>query len=681
MFFQYIDPGTGVTIFSFGGWLIGIFVVCFGIFSIFLKKILYFIKQHRILISILCFLIFTLILWFVMNKEIILYDKKVIILGFDGLSPQIIEKMMQKNLLPNFSKLKKQGTYSSLRTTIPSQSPIAWAGFATGKNPGKHGIYSFIQRNPLTYSLDISLTNFKYGKPQRVLNQKTLWEYTSSYNIPNVIITPPVSFPPPKIFGKILSGMGVPDLLGTQGTFTFYTSESNKNNQKSQGNIFYIKKRKLMFLKIIGPKVSSLKQYNKNITIPFQVEMIDNQNVKIKYQQKEFILEKGKWSDWKEVIFKVSWLKKISGTFKFLLIDTEPEFKLYISPINYNPKNPLFNISYPSKYSKTLAENIGFFYTQGMPMATWPVNENILSQDLFIEQVNDVLAEKTAMYRLELNKLENGLLFCYFESPDIIQHMFWNYIDPQHPLYEKNSKYKNMIYDWYKKMDDILGMTLKKITKEDTIIVLSDHGFTTFRKVVHINSWLRKNGYLKLLNPYARKGKELLMDIDWSQTKAYAVGFGSIYINQKGREKFGIVNPGEESLQLKKQLAQELAEWKDNDKKVVNTIYYGSKIFKNGKTSDMPDLFIGLNRGYRASWQTALGAVAEKLIEDNLKKWSGTHLCDPALVPGILFCNHKLNLTERLPSLYDITPTVLKKMGITKEDIKKADFDGMPLLD
>ncbi|MBU4149696.1 MAG: alkaline phosphatase family protein, partial [Candidatus Omnitrophica bacterium] len=403
-----------------------------------------------------------------MSKKEPQFDKKVIILGFDGLSPEIIEPMMREGRLPNFSRLKEQGSYRRLTTTNPSQSPVAWAGFATGQNPGKNGIFDFIVRDPRTYKLDLSLSSIEKGKPNRVIKSKCFWQYTSEEKIPSVIITCPVTFPPDKIYGRMLSGIGVPDILGTEGTFTFYTTESLNKNKDIRGKVFQVGKTPVMIMNLIGPKVAALGGKTDNVRIPFKIILQEDKNsVIVEYQKHRFELKTSQWSDWKEVSFKLGLFRKVKGIFKFYLVETEPEFKLYISPINFDPRGPFFQISYPKNYSRLLADNIGLYYTQGMPIDTWAVNEKRLTEKPLLEQANEVLREKKAMLDFELNRFKKGILFCYFESPDIIQHMFWRYTDPEHPLYEENAprEYKEMIQNWYKKMDDTLGSVIKRINK------------------------------------------------------------------------------------------------------------------------------------------------------------------------------------------------------------------------
>ena len=686
MFFSYIDPGTGFTIASAGGFIIAFLAGFFGLFVIFFKRILGFVKKYRKLILVLLLIAVVAALLIkgvlMMSAKESRFNKKVIVLGFDGLSPDIVEPMMAEGALPHFARLKEKGSYSTLSTTNPSQSPVAWSGFATGRNPGKNGVFDFIIRDPKDYGLALSLSNIEKGKAKRVIKSKCFWQYTSDKKIPTVIITAPITFPPDKIYGRMLSGMGVPDILGTEGTFTFYTSELVRKDKEIGGKVFQVNKSAMIILNLMGPRVAAAGRKADHVKVPVKVTMQKDKNsVNIEYQNNSFTLNKGEWSDFKGVTFKLGLFKKMKGILKFYLVETQPEFKLYISPINYDPRDPYFPIAYPPGYGRELVKNIGLYYTLGMPMDTWAVNEKRLTEKPFLEQVNMVLDEKNRMLDFEMSRLKSGVLFCYFESPDIIQHMFWRYTDPKHPLYEENApaEYKNTIRSWYKKLDDTLGRVMQQLGQDDDLIVLSDHGFNTFRRAAHVNSWLRQNGYLELTNPHAESGAELLGDIDWYKTKAYAIGFGAIYINQRGREGSGTVSPGKETEELKEAISKKLLQWRDEKfaSQVISKVYSREEIFWGDYADITPDLYIGFNIGYRASWQTALGGAPKDLIEDNLKKWSGSHLFDPAIIPGILLSNRKI--LKGNPSIYDITPTVLKIVGYGEEELKEFDLDGTPL--
>ena len=682
IFLGYIDPGTGYTILSAGAWGIAAVLGFLSLILWLFKNTYFFIKNNGkiFLAAILILSILGIITTgIIMRKNKSSFNGKIIILGFDGLSPEIIEPMMEKNELPNFLELKKIGSYRHLTTTNPPQSPVAWAAFATGKNPGKNGVFDFILRNPKDYSLSLSLSELKKGKPKKVIKEKSFWHFTSNVKVPTVIIQAPLTFPPEKIFGKMLSGMGVPDILGTEGTFTFYTSQELDKEKEIGGNVFHVKRNEVIILNLIGPRIASLNKRSENVKIPFRVTLQEDK-VEIKIRSNKILLKVSQWSDWQEAIFKIGPFRKMRGIFKFYLLETKPEFKLYISPINFDPRDPYFHISYPGDYSRYLTKNIGLYHTQGMPIDTWSVNENRLSEEPLLEECSTVFQEKKAMLELELSHFKKGVLFCYFGSTDTIQHMFWRYTDPDNLLYEigATNKYKEAIRNYYKLADTTLGKVMKNLNSSDTLIVLSDHGFAAFRKTVHVNSWLRQNGYLELKSPLAESGKELLADIDWGKTKAYAIGFGAIYINQKGREGEGIVNPGEDTEKLKTEICRKLKEWKDekNNSFIIHEVYKNEQIFWGKYAQNAPDIYIGFNIGYRASWQTALGGIPKEEIEDNLRKWSGDHLFDPSLVPGIIFSNK--NISSENPAIYDIAPTILKIIGY-KLDTQDLDFDGKPL--
>ena len=285
------------------------------------------------------------------------------------------------------------------------------------------------------------------------------------------------------------------------------------------------------------------------------------------------------------------------------------------------------------------------------------------------------------MLNYELSRFKKGILLCYFDSLDIVQHMFWRYIDPEHPLYDRHAsaERKEMIYTWYRRMDDVLGSVIKELNNNDTIIILSDHGFGTFRRAAHLNSWLRANGYLQLKNPQADSGAELLNDIDWSKTKAYAIGFGAIYINKIRFGNTKLSRLDYNATQLKEEISKKLEDWIDEkyNQRVVSKVYKNEEIFNGEYAKEAPDLYIGFNMGYRASWQTALGSVPKELLEDNLKKWSGDHLFDPGIIPGVILSNKKI--IKDNPSIYDMAPTILKFIGYTDKQLKECDFDGNAL--
>jgi len=684
----YVDPNTGFQIFSQASPILAAFLAFLGILLWPFRQgalvLWHFIKNRpKLFLGVLVFLISvgTAFAYHYLNKEVWRGGevKKIMILGMDGLDPNIMEKMMEEGALPNFKMLKEKGSYSRLGTVVPPQSPVAWSTFATGLNPGGHGLYDFLWRHTENYMPDLALSELVPGKSVKILGKEiplggpkfknrqkgtTLWSYTSQAGVPTTVIHCPVTFPPEKVSGALLAGMGVPDIRGTQGIYSLYTDEmvSGKTQGGKHIPVKILNGTIKTFLR--GPRGEGGRDITRDLTI--QIEP-DGKGAQLSWLGGAVSLKLGQWSSWSRVTFPIYGTKNIVGMTRFYLKALTPHFELYASPFNFTPENPVHPIAFPSDYAKRIQEAIGDFHTLGMPHDTWALNEGAMTDEMFLEQSQTILEEEKAMLRYELPQFESGLFVFVVETPDRIQHMFWRAVDPKSPLYTKElaKRYGNVIADTYREMDRILSLTMEHVDEDTLIMVVSDHGFKSFRRTVHINSWLRENGFLVLQKGYEGKGGgEFFRGVDWSKSRAYAVGLGSIYLNLRGREKQGIVNPGAEADMLKREIAAQLKEFKDpkTNQTIVREAYLGDEIFKGEMISDAPDLLIGFEDGYRASWQTALGASPLSKIEDNMKKWSGDHIVDHRLVPGIFFSNKKLDKLN--PTLYDLSPTILSLFDI-----------------
>jgi len=666
----YIDPGSGFVFVQNTSFLWGVILGLLGSFFFIFKFFFGFLKRFIWLFFILLALLILIIGGITMYKPTII--KKVIVLGIDAMDPNITEKLIREGRLPNLSRLKTIGTYSHLSTIVPAESCVVWTSFATGLNPGGHGIFDFIMRDPRNYLLYLSLNEIssEKGKVKIQIRRKgeTFWNILSLNKVPSFIYFCPNTFPPDKILGKMLSGMGVPDISGTMGKFSFYTTEAlSEKDRVSRGKVIQIKRdNNIVLTELYGPKVSSgSSQVEANIPLKITLRP-QEETISLEFQGDQIFLKKGKWSDWQRVSFKIGLFRKLHGILKFYLKSIEPDFQLYVSPINFDPESPVFPISYPYNYSEKLAKKTGLYYTQGMPHDTWALTEDRLDEKEFLEHVDEILDENERMLKEELKEFKGGLFFFYFGTLDVVQHMFWRYLDPQHPKYEKSPLYQDVIYSYYEKIDRIVGKVLSNLDKDITLIILSDHGFSSFRRAVHLNRWLLENKYL-FLKEGIKESKEFFEDVDWSRTKAYALGFGGIYLNRIGREYYGIVGEAEAG-DLKEAIKKGLEQFKDpkNNDSVIRNVYDQEEVFKGPYEKDGPDLFVGFNAGYRASWQTALGGSPNTLIEDNRSKWSGDHLIDPVLVPGVIFIDKKVELKN--PSIIDIAPTLLDLFSINKSD-------------
>ncbi len=621
---------------------------------------------------------------------------RVIVIGMDGLDPALLEEFMGKGLLPNFQRLRDEGSYSRLGTTNPALSPVAWSSFITGANPGRHGVFDFLKRNPKTYLPDLTFTdieepkpvfqigNFKFSLsgPRLKTHRKgvAFWDITSQHRIPTTVVRTPTTFPPDKIHGRMLSGFGVPDLRGGQGTFSFYSTDLVETGVAGPagGQIIEVKsENNVIQTELVGPRDRS-KNPPTEMKVPFSITVHPDQGqAAISLQGKAFDLGVGKWSEWQKVSFQINPWTKASGMVRFYLTSITPQFNLYVSPINFDPRHPAFPISHPGHYAKELAEHIGLFHTIGQAEDTWSLNEGRVSEDTFLEQSYQVIHEREAMLFHELNRFEKGLLVTVFDTPDRIQHMFWRLHDPGHPLYDPElvKKYEDVFPKLYQTMDRILGDVMKFADDKTVVMVLSDHGFSEFRTAVHMNRWLAEAGFLKFsADAPKEKVSEFFQDVDWSQTQAYSVGLAGIYLNRAGRERDGIVTP-EQAAAVTDEIIKKLLELIDptTGKRVVKRVYRRDEIYNGPYVSDAPDLVVGFEEGYRFSWQTALGGTPPVVFEPNQKRWSGDHCVDPSFVSGVLLVNRKIQTT---PSIIDIGPTLLKLFEIEVP----ASMDGKSIL-
>jgi predicted AlkP superfamily phosphohydrolase/phosphomutase len=343
-----------------------------------------------------------------------------------------------------------------------------------------------------------------------------------------------------------------------------------------------------------------------------------------------------------------------------------PKLELYVSPINIDPLTPVNRITTPDGFAPALARRHGRFYTAGIPEDTKALTHLALDEAQFLAQSELAVEERNRQYRAALKDFQRGCLFFYFGATDLLQHMFWRDRDPQHPgrVPEQVERYQKVIEDIYVGIDRQVGEALQTIGPQDTLIVMSDHGFTTFRRGFNLNSWLVENGYIKLIHPAHQEDAMLFTNVDWSRTKLYGLGLNGLYVNLKGREKHGAV-PTSAQRSLLAEVRDKLNQVRDQDgAAVIDTADLVDDIYPGADQAVAPDLIVGYANGYRASWATILGQMPRSILEDNLDRWSGDHCIDPQVVPGMLVANRKVLAKD--PSVSDVAPTILNEFGIQR---------------
>lgn len=603
--------------------------------------------------------------------------RRVVIVGLDGLEPTLTERYMSEGLLPNLSKLKDTGSFARLGTTLPALSPVAWSSFQTGVNPGAHNIFDFLTRDkryclPQLASTETRITEkvrsflgLKLRKQDAsvVITRKSqpFWKILGAHGVFSNIIRVPISYPPEKFNGNILSAMCTPDLKGTQGSFTYFTEGKSEATSVTGGDVRVFERRgDILCGAVSGPPAPDGSGF---LTIPFSLT-IDRHTGRgtLSLESQSVPLTPNSLSPWVELVFAHG-RTKVHGITRFCLRHDGESFALYISPINVHPEKPALPISEPAIFSGWLAKKHGLYGTLGLMEDTWGRNELALDDARFLEQTYLTHNERERMFFEALSKTREGLCACVFDASDRIQHMFWRYIDERHPSpLEDTGTFAHTIRDMYIKMDELIGRVQQELKPNDHLFVLSDHGFASFRRCINLNTWLLQEGYLALKDGKT-VGADYFQDVDWSRTRAFAVGLSGIYINRKGREANGIVDPRDTEA-LKNEIARKLEQLCDpqDGAPTVRRVHDAARSYKGIYKDEAPDLIVGYHPGYRVSWDSITGTVEAAVFSDNMKAWSGDHHVDPELVPGVLFTNKKL--TKDAPHITDLAPTVLALFGV-----------------
>lgn len=607
---------------------------------------------------------------------------------------------MDQGDLPHLSRLRQAGGYRPLGTSIPPQSPVAWANFITGADAGVHGIFDFIYRDPTKqcrprfaaaetiesnegwevgeHKIPLTFWPFNHGPTQTLLRREgtAFWDYLDAAGIPSWIYDIPSNYPPsPSRHGHqfALSGLGTPDLLGTYGTYQYFTTRRRTPKDKGGGIHKSLRfKNNTATATLTGPRNTLLKK-PVDVEVKFRIHRHPQKPLaRIELQDHTIVLRAGEWSDWHKVSFPLempSFLpdEHISGICRFYLQEVRPRFRLYVSPVNIDPSDPgEQRISEPADFVSRISDKLGLFYTTGFQEDYKSLYNDVFSDEEYLEQANYVLQERMNLFAYALEQYNGGFLFFYFSSTDLQAHMFWWDSDETHPVRSPDDakKYYGVMGDLYRKMDAVVGNVLQRYG-DATIMVVSDHGFCNFRRQFNVNTWLRDNGYLGPPNcaslGVTNRRKPL---VDWSGTRAYGIGLNGLYLNLKGRERWGVVDPSERDTLLNELRAKLLAVRDPADgQPVMRAIHRSDEAYRGPFVHRAPDLIIGYRRGYRCSWAGSLGTLSKRVIDDNDKAWSADHCMAAEEVPGVVFATKPI--VHNAPSLIDLAPTILEEFGLT----------------
>ncbi|MBI3264916.1 MAG: alkaline phosphatase family protein [Acidobacteria bacterium] len=655
------------------------------------------------------------------------FPHKLVVLGFDGLDPTLTRRWMDEGKLPNMARLAARGSFTALETSHSPESPTAWASFATGVNAGKHNIYDFLVRDTRTYVPDLGMVRrepprfllnyIPIAKP-RILSIRggtSFWVSAGRAGVRSSVLTVPVTFPPEEVpNGELLSGLPLPDIRGTMGTFSYFASDLSRYEEGNTefGGIL----RRLVFegdtarAELVGPpnpivrarqrEIRSKGTLNdadraalaeleaqEDISLPFTVRWDRSaRRATIEIQGSTIQLGEKQWSKWLLLDFRANLLIRLHGMAQMYLIAAGNDLQLYVSPINWRPDAPPVPMSFPASFAADLYKTQGIYRTLGWAEATWPLNEGRLDEKAFMDDLYRAFDDRAGVILNRLNGGQWDLLVGVIESTDRVQHMMWRLLDPGHPMYDAAlaREFGDSIERVYRRCDQFVGEVLDHLDPGTPVMIVSDHGFHSFRYAVNLNTWLVQEGFMTLhgQQPGEKKlddlfgGGEFWENVDWSRTRAYAMGLGQIYFNLRGREAQGIVDPRDEYRRLAEELSSRLLTMTDPEtgQRIVRAAYKRDDIYSGPYLGNASDLQVGLEEGYRVSWQTTLGGTPAGIVYPNMKKWSGDHgAYDYQATAGVLISSRKLG-TDR-PRIIDIAPTVLTYFGLRIP----ADLDGKAL--
>jgi predicted AlkP superfamily phosphohydrolase/phosphomutase len=614
--------------------------------------------------------------------------RRMVVLGVDGMDPVMLRQYMAEGAVPNLAKLAAQGGFAPLGTSLPPQSPVAWSNFITGMDPGGHGLFDFLAIDRATLEPYLSASRvtstglapialgrwrLPLGTERTVLlrDGRAFWEYLDDAGVPARLFQVPANYPPVAA-GESVSGMGTPDLRGTPGTFQFYTNDTAVAAGARPGGVV----RRLLggrgaFSGTLEGPPNSLLEGAPWATVQFQVRVDAREPVAlVDFGTARALLNAGEWSGWLPVRFPlVPGLVEVPGMVRVYLQRTSPQLALYVSPVNIDPSDPAQPISHPEEYARELAEHAGPFYTEEMPEETKALSASLFTPREFLRQADVVMDERRRLLRHELASFRaaagDRFLFFYLSTIDQQHHMLGRETDPAHPLHDPATPpdLLTAMRERYREVDALVGEAMAALRDGETLVVMSDHGFAPFRRQAHLNAWLEQQGYLRLVDPAQRDANDWLGGIDWKATRAFGIGLNSLYVNTQGRERDGIVPPGERE-RLAREIAAKLLQWRDpaNGEPVVTEAAVREDVYTGAHVAEAPDVVVGYARGYRASWATSTGKVAGVLLEDNDEAWSGDHCMDSRSVPGVLLASRPLAAGQG--DLRDLPVTILRYFGV-----------------
>jgi predicted AlkP superfamily phosphohydrolase/phosphomutase len=563
---------------------------------------------------------------------------RTLIIGLDAFDPAIFEHLLSEGKMPHLSKFVEADGYSRFSVVSPPQSEVSWSSIATGLNPGGHGIFDFVHRDPASYGLQVSLLptrtsllGTQFIPPHQAT---TIFDETVNDGYPATSLWWPATFPA-RLASPVrtIPGLGAPDIFGRLGVGFFFSTMHDlaQENRKTSIGALVRKPNGGYGGELEGPSQKTLSGV-KRASLEFELEMVDSNAAHLTISQQRIDLKLGQWSPIFELGFKAGFGVSIRAITRAILVKANSEPELYLLPLQAHPLQAPWPFATPKGFVQDLWTTCGPFLTLGWPQDTTALEEGIITDEQFLTLCEQICTGRELALMHLIGSFKEGLLACVFDSLDRLQHMFWK-------------DRKDILESWYIRLDALVGRVEEKIAstqgKENPrLLIVSDHGFGEFNYKVHLNRWLVNHGYL-MAKETGEAGD--LKGVDWKKSQAYALGLNSLYLNLEGREIQGVVT-FESKTELIRKLCSDLKNWNEPDgQPVVRGVLTQVEAFQGPLAEYGPDLVIGYHTKYRASAETGLGQWKAEEIEVNRDHWGGDHCFDAREVPGVLFSSDGLH--------------------------------------
>ena len=530
------------------------------------------------------------------------YHQKLVVLGIDGLDPDLVSQFIDQGKLPNMQSLSRHGALQRLETT-PSADVSAWASFATGTNPGKHGVFG------------------GEARPER--HGAAFWTLAGRAGVRSSVLTVPLTFPPEDVpDGEMLSGWPAPDLRGTPGRSTYFaTAIAASEDGATAGGAVH---QRLMF---DGDVAKSVLAGPPGLTLP--VAIFWNRADKaatIEIDGTSIRLDEGEWSKWIPIDFSRGLFSHTHGMVQFCLVHAGATLALYASPINIKPDRPAIALSFPPRLSADLFERIGPYHTLGWTEATAALDAGLIDEKLFMDDVYRAFDDRAQVILQRIDTKRWDLLVGDIDSVDHVQHVMWRLMDPAHPAHDRiaAAKFSDAVEHLYRRCDDLLGDIVKHAGDGTAIMVLSAYGEHGVTQTFNLNRWIADAHLPGHITTTAAGG--IVLSPEAGGAEAHLIARLTSVLDPATRAP------------------------------VVSAAYRREDVYSGPYTSNAPHLQLGLAPGYGLADTPALFAP-------NRRKWSADHAAlDYRSVPGTLISSRPTS-TET-PRVIDIAPTVLRYFGV-----------------